>query len=144
MVYGLLGWLYVAVVAAFRPDVLAGPVSALVPVRRDTWGAVCFAVSAGAALVLQATTGAWCPRAAPRRGPLIALARVCCGYGLLVWAYLCLNSLTHPDTLSRPLTHFAAVPREGQTAFWAFVVSAAAMLAARATARTEDTGGGIS
>ncbi|WP_330455743.1 hypothetical protein OIB37_01995 [Streptomyces sp. NBC_00820] len=144
MVYGLLGWLYVAVVAAIRPDDLAGPVSALVPVRRDTCGAVCFAVSATAALALQTATGTWWFRAAPRRGPLIAVLRVCTGYGLLVWAYLCVNSLTHPATLSRPLTHFAAVPREGQTASWAFVVSAAALVSARALARPAGTGGGTS
>lgn len=150
MVHGLLGWLYVAAVAAVRPDDLAVPVSSLLDIRRDTFGAVCFAVSALAAFLLHAMTGRWWFRPAPARGTVVALLRTLTGYALLAWAYLCVNSLTHPDTMSRPLTHFADLPREGETASWAFVVSAGALLSARARSRAraphrdphESPGGG--
>ncbi|MCH5673545.1 hypothetical protein [Streptomyces gilvus] len=134
MVHGLLGWLYVAAVAALRPDDLTAPVSTLLHVRRDTFGAVCFAVSALAAFVLQAVYGTWWSRPAPARGAVLALLRTTATYALLAWAYLCVNSLTHPYTMARPLTHFADVPREGETASWAFAASAVALLLARTKA----------
>lgn len=52
-------------------------------------------------------------------------------YGLLVWIYLAVNSLTHPETLPRPLTHFLPWPSEADTAVTCFVLSAAAFLALR-------------
>ncbi|MGW5607095.1 hypothetical protein ACWEWI_13535 [Streptomyces sp. NPDC003753] len=141
LVHGLLGWLYVAAVAAVRPSELTVPISSLLPVRRDTFGAVCFALSALAATLLHATAGRWWTRTAPRRGVVGALLRTGTVYGLLMWAYLCVNSLTHPETLARPLTHFADVPREGQTASWAFAVTAVTLLLARAQARPDRPAG---
>jgi hypothetical protein len=138
MVHGLLGWLYVAAVAAVRPDDLAAPVSSLLHVRRDTFGAGCFAVSALAALLIHAVSGTWWFRPAPVRGPVVALLRTLTGYALLAWAYLCVNSLTHPYTMSRPLTHFADLPQEGETASWAFAVSAGALLLARVKAKPRN------
>lgn len=51
-VYGLLGWAYVAVVAAVHPNALDVPIAALLPLRRDTFGIVCFASSVIAFAVL--------------------------------------------------------------------------------------------
>jgi hypothetical protein len=50
--FGLLAWMWVAGVAAFRPDVLNEPVAAWLPLRRDTWGIANFAVSALSFLLL--------------------------------------------------------------------------------------------
>jgi hypothetical protein len=52
-------------------------------------------------------------------------------YGLLVWAYLAVNSLTHPETMALPLTHFLPWPLEGETAVACFVLSAAAFFILR-------------
>ncbi|MFI9802989.1 hypothetical protein ACIHEJ_01185 [Streptomyces sp. NPDC052301] len=141
LVHGLLGWLYVAAVAAARPSALSVPISSLLPVRRDTFGTACFALSALAATLLHTATGRWWQRTAPRPGAGPALLRTGTVHGLLVWAYLCVNSLTHPETLARPLTHFADAPREGQTASWAFAVTALTLLLARAQARPDRSGG---
>jgi len=44
--YALLAWLYVAIVAALRPDALSRPVVDIgCPLRLDTFGEVCFPVS---------------------------------------------------------------------------------------------------
>jgi hypothetical protein len=142
LVHGLLGWLYVAAIAAVRPSELTVPISSLLPVRRDTFGAACFALSALAATLLHTTTGRWWMRGGgPRRGAVPALLRTGTVCGLLMWAYLCVNSLTHRETLARPLTHFADVPREGQTASWAFAVTAVTLLLARAQARLDRPAG---
>lgn len=60
-----------------------------------------------------------------------ALVRTVAGYCLLVWLYLCVNSITHPYTISTRLTHFAAVPTEGATAVACFLLSLAAFLTVR-------------
>jgi hypothetical protein len=131
MVFGLLGWLYVAACAAVRPLEMSMPITALVPMRRDTFGCLCFAVSAVFAGWLQVGTGRLF--APSRRGTsaVDALLRTAAGYALLVWIYLCVNSLTHPYTLGMRLTHFSAVPTEGATAVACFLLSFAAFLALR-------------
>ncbi|MDT3395200.1 hypothetical protein RKE29_00785 [Streptomyces sp. B1866] len=134
MVHGLLGWLYSAAVAAVHPDSLPGPLTSLLPVRRDTFGACCFAASAAAAFVLQAGPGPLWARLQRRPGPVDAALRTAVGYALLVWGYLVVNSLTHPRTTALPLTHFASFPSEGTAAAWSFAGSAAALLALRARA----------
>ncbi len=134
-VYGLLGWLYVAACAATRPDELDVAVATLFPVRRDTFGAGCFALSALAAFALQVRAAdgpaPWRPTRPARRGPVDAALRTVVGYALLTWAYLCVNSLTHPETVARQFTHFVSVPSEGTTAAVCFVASAAALLTLR-------------
>ena len=62
-----------------------------------------------------------------------ACLRTVFGYGFLVWVYLAVNSLTHPETLARPLTHFLPFPLEGDTALACFVLSAVAFFLLRAT-----------
>ena len=129
--HGLLGWLYVAAAAATRPDSLSLPITAVLPMRRDTFGACCLAVSALAALALQVRGEAHRPRRPLTPGTAAAVLRTVTGYALLVWAYLCVNSLTHPDTIGRRLTHFSPTPAEGTTAVVCFAASAAALLALR-------------
>jgi hypothetical protein len=135
MVYALLGWLYVAACAAFRPEDMSAPITALIPMRRDTFGCLCFAASALCAAGLQVGTGRiLAPR--PRgTGAADAVVRTAAGYCFLVWAYLCVNSLTHPYTIALRLTHFAAVPTEGATAVSCFLLSIAAFLTLRLRGR---------
>jgi len=129
--FGLLGWLYAAACAAYRPAMLAEPVAAVFPVRRDTFGVFCFVVSLLAAFALQVPDGSVFRRLAPRPGPLDAALRTVVVYGLLTWAYVTVNSLAHPETIGRRLTHFASVPTEGATAVVCFAGSAAALFVLR-------------
>jgi hypothetical protein len=131
MVFGLLGWIYVAACAAARPQDMSLPITAIVPLRRDTFGALCFVVSACAAVGLQVGTGRPLSRQYPGSGVLTALLRTAVGYGLLVWAYLCVNSLTHPYTIGMRLTHFSAFPAEGTTAVASFLLAAASFFGLR-------------
>jgi hypothetical protein len=55
--YGIMGWLYVAVLATARPDDLAHALTHWLPVRCDTFGALCFVISALAYLLLNVRAG---------------------------------------------------------------------------------------
>ena len=132
MVAGLLGWVYVAVLAATRPDVLSVHIAAVLPIRRDTFGAVCLLCSALAAFALRAGTGAFWVRRKGSRGVLDAALRTIVAYALLVWTYLCVNSVTHPQTTGMRFTHFSATPSEGTVAVICFVGAIAALFALRA------------
>lgn len=132
LVHGLLGWIYIAAYAAAFPRDLGQHVAVIVPVRRDTFGVLAFAASSLAAIALQARTGRlWIRRSEPVRGLTQAVLNVVAGYGLLVWAYLCVNSMTHPWTLSMRLTHFVSWPSEGSTAVASFAASAVALFLVR-------------
>jgi hypothetical protein len=129
---GFLGWMYVAAVAAFRPDEMTAAISVLLPVRRDTFGAACFLASAVAAFLLQVIRSRWWEwHTGSRPGPLRAALRTVAGYGIAAWAYLCLNSLTHPRTVAQPFVHFCRLPTEGAVANGSFLVSGAAFYALR-------------
>jgi hypothetical protein len=152
MAYGLLGWIYTAAVAACRPDALTVRISSMLPLRRDTFGTCCFTLSAVAAYALRSRTGTWWVRRPRLPGTGNAALSTVAGYALLAWAYLCVNSLIHPETITRPLTHFAAFPTEGTAASWCFALSGAALLTARLRGRrpargspsSVPTGGGAS
>lgn len=131
MVFGLLGWLYAACVAAFRPDALSLHIAAVLPVRRDTFGLLCFVCSGLAAMALHTRFGTFWTRRSGRRGFPEALLRTAFIYGLLAWAYLCANNLTHPETTGQRLTHFASSPAEGTTAVLSFAVAACALFLLR-------------
>lgn len=140
MLYGLLGWLYIALWAALRPDELSVPVTALIPMRRDTFGALCFAGSAIAAAGLQVGTGRFLPGCRCSRAAADAVLRTVALYALLAWIYLCVNSFTHPYTLGIGLTHFASEPTEGTTATLCFPLSAAAFAVLRLRASGSTAG----
>ncbi len=141
-VYGLLGWIYIAAYAAAFPHDLSQHVAAVVPLRRDTFGVLAFAASALAAITLQARTGRlWIRRREPVRDLVHAVLNTVAGYGLLVWAYLCVNSMTHPWTLSMRLTHFFSWPSEGGTAVASYAASAVALFLARRAVPTDCTRG---
>jgi hypothetical protein len=55
-IYGLLGCLYVMAIAVGVPDRLDLRVSAFLPVRRDTFGVLCFLASLTAAIVWASLT----------------------------------------------------------------------------------------
>jgi len=137
MVAGLLGWVYVAVLAAARPTVLSTHIAAVLPVRRDTFGAVCLLCSALAAFALRASTGAFWVRRDGARGLLDAALRTTVAYALLVWTYLCVNSVTHPQTTGMRFTHFSATPSEGTVAVGCFIGATVALFLLRAR-RTAD------
>jgi hypothetical protein len=71
---------------------------------------------------------------------LPAVLRTVFGYGLLIWVYVAANSLTHPVTMSRQLTHFLPWPLEGDTGSVCFALSAVAFLMLRVRAG-HDRGG---
>ncbi|GAA2041199.1 hypothetical protein GCM10009839_49460 [Catenulispora yoronensis] len=122
MVAGLLGWGYVALVAVLRPDVLSTPISTVLPIRRDTFGALGLAVSFACACALRARTGTFWVRRAGRPDVVEAGLAGVGGYAFLVWVYLCLNNLSHPMTTGYRLTHFLEYPSEGTTAVLCFVL----------------------
>jgi hypothetical protein len=138
MVFGLLGWLYVAAVAAARPGSLSEHIAAVLPVRRDTFGAACFLVSALCAFGLRARLGTYWPRLRSRAGLAEAALRTLIGYALLAWAYLCVNNLTHPRTTGMRLVHFFASPSEGTTAVACFAAAAVALFLLRGRTAPDD------
>ncbi len=46
LLYTLFGWIYAAVFAVFKPEELSIHVATWLAIRRDTFVAVCFAISA--------------------------------------------------------------------------------------------------
>lgn len=142
MVYGLLGWIYVATYAAVLPNELDHPVAAVLPLRRDTFGLLAFVASALVATALRAATGrVWFRRPRGERGWIRAALHTVAGYGLLAWIYLCINSLTHPWTTAERLTHFASWPSEGTTADIGFAASALALFLLRSAGGSGSVGG---
>ncbi len=132
LVHGMLGWLYAAACAAVDPAGMSLPVALLLPMRRDTFGICCFALSALAFFLLQDGRGRfWRPRRSTGTRLDAALRTVVC-FALLTWVYLVVNSFTHPVTLARQLTHLARVPTEGTAAVLCFAGSAVALLLLRA------------
>lgn len=122
MVAGLLAWGYVALVAVLRPYALSEHISAVLPMRRDTFGAVSLAVSFGCAVALRARTGTFWARRAGRPDLAEAGMAAVGGYAFLVWVYLCGDNLTHPWTTGYRLTHFWEHPSEGTTAVLCFLL----------------------
>ncbi|GAA1961515.1 hypothetical protein GCM10009838_17640 [Catenulispora subtropica] len=122
MVAGLLGWVYVALIAVLRPGVLSEPITAVLPLRRDTFGALCLALSFGCAFALRARTGTFWTRRAGRPDAVEAGLAAVGGYSFLVWVYLCLDNLSHPQTTGYRLTHFFEHPSEGTTAVLCFLL----------------------
>ena len=139
--FGLLGWLYAAACAAFRPGLLSKPIAAVpLNMHRDTFGAFSFAVSLVATFVLQVHSGSVYRRLAARPGVLDAALRTVVVFGLLAWVYVAVNSLTHPATVGHRLTHFAPWPTEGTVAVVCFAASAASLFALRLRARLAAPG----
>jgi hypothetical protein len=142
--FGLLGWVYVAAYAAVYPNDLNQSITAVLPLRRDTFGILAFGASAVAATALRARTGRlWIrrPRQQPERGWARAVLHTVFGYGLLAWVYLCVNSMTHPRTIGMQLTHLVSWPSEGTTAVAGFAASALALFLLRSAAPSDRTEG---
>jgi len=131
MVAGLLGWAYVALIAVLRPHVLSEPIAAVLPMRRDTFGALSLMLSFGSAYVLRARTGKFWTRRPGRPDTAEAGLAAVGGYAFLVWVYLCLNNLFHPETTGYRLTHFWEHPSEGTTAVLCFLLLSACLFGLR-------------
>jgi hypothetical protein len=56
---------------------------------------------------------------------IIAVLRGVRLFGFAGWAYLATNTITHPDSATRQLTHFATWPNEDTAAAVCIVLSAA-------------------
>jgi hypothetical protein len=111
----LCGWIFVAAVAAFYPTELNAFIVGFIPIRRDTFGVVCFAASA----LWFVPSIAW----QRVRYPLLRAVRL---FGGAAMVYLLVNTASHPRTLWMPLTHFAPWPSELMTLILAsggFVIS---------------------
>ena len=100
----LCGWTLIAAVAAFHPTGLDALVASFIPIRRDTFGVLCFAASAVWFVVAAVWRG--------RRYPLRRAVRLFSGAAAV---YLLVNVFSHPQTLCMPLTHFAPWPSEMTT-----------------------------
>jgi len=117
-----LCWTSTCVVASFRVAYLAKPYwSAISDLRTDTCGAaafilttVCLAVSeylrlrrrygVGAQLAVGATRGVLAALAVAKTAAVVSTG---------LFAYLSINTVTHPVTLGMPATHFSPWPTEG-------------------------------
>jgi hypothetical protein len=60
------------------------------------------------------------------RSFVAALAATLALYGFLGWAYIAMNAVFHPESLSWPLTHFLSYPREDTFGIASFLVSGTA------------------
>jgi hypothetical protein len=117
--YGFASWVYLALVAAFRPHRLTLQIVHLL--RSDTFGALCFVGSAIASLLLSRFgDGDQRMKSAFKLDTLTTVWL----WAASGWMYIALNSLTHPGTLGRHLTHFASWPKEGDFGIACFIVSA--------------------
>lgn len=68
-------------------------------------------------------------RPAPARPPRSAghtVLTAIAGYGFAGWAYIAGNAISHPYTLSHPLTHLARWPHEDEFGAASFAASAIA------------------
>lgn len=123
--YGaLLCWLSACLVASFHGAYLARPYWAAVPgLRTDTSGAIAFLIAAASLtmseyLRLQRRHSAEAFQKlarSPRKGDLAlqAVSETVATLSTGLVAYISVNAVTHPMTLSIQATHFASWPTEG-------------------------------
>ena len=126
--YALLVWAYGAMTAVFKLSRLKDTLIVSVPISRiDTSATAAFIVSA---LFFFAADYGNSRRASARLKDsiLASTLRVIAYYGLLGWLYIVGNSLVHPETLHKQLTHLSNVPTESQFGITCFLASALAAL----------------
>jgi hypothetical protein len=127
---------------SFRPAELPTPYWGRIDwLRTDTFGVVCFIVAVvslifGEFLRLsrrvrhrESTSGV-----VPHTGTvfLVATCRALVAAGSMLIAYLSINAITHPQTLTLPATHLLSWPTEGTLRVMALVATACAAAFARA------------
>jgi hypothetical protein len=128
-IYALLVWAYGALTAVFKLSRLTDPLIGSIAISRtDTSAAAAFIVSA---LSFFAANYSQSRRAlTPLKDSVLAgILRVLTYYGFLGWLYIVGNSLVHPETLHKQLTHLSTIPTESQFGISCFVASALAALA---------------
>ncbi len=118
-IFGLLGWVYIAGSAVLRPDNLDEPLTHFLPwLRADTSGAACFVLFLLAFFVWNIL------RDENRRmRSLRSLSLTLAVLGFSGWVYIAGNAISHPETLSLPLTHFLDFPREDTFGAACFAIS---------------------
>jgi hypothetical protein len=132
--FGAAGWLYVAIIAVFRPAQLSQPFAEAVPVRIDTLGIVCFGLSAVAYLAREIRTQlGWS-----------AVFRTVFVYSAATAIYLTANSVSHPRTMAMPLTHLLDWPSERAALICALVASISSFYVLQVTMRLRRMSEGVS
>ncbi|MDT5312923.1 MAG: hypothetical protein QOE74_1943 [Mycobacterium sp.] len=119
-----LGWLYAAIFGVIRPNELTTHIVSWIPLRRDTFGILCFGLSATAYL----SRGLLAP---DRAVPTVVL-RTLFGYSTVIVVYLMMGTVTHPETLAMSLTHLVDWPTERFTLWLAVVCSVSSFVLIRA------------
>lgn len=148
VVFGALGWLYVAIFGVVRPNDLPLWIVSSIPVRRDTAGIIFFGLSAAAYFLggaLKTTGKAGIPNLvlpvygdrratqAHRRRRTVARAslRTLFVYSTMTVIYLMVQTVTHPETLAMALTHFLTWPTERSAVVLALLCSIASFILLR-------------
>lgn len=128
-IYALLIWAYGALTAVFKLSRLKDPLIGVIRTSRiDTSAAIAFIVSA--LFCFAANFFRSRDSSTPLKNSVAAgILRVVTYYGFLGWLYIVGNSLVHPETLHKQLTHLSSVPTESQFGIACFVASALAALA---------------
>jgi hypothetical protein len=150
VVFGALGWLYVAIIGVVRPNDLPFWIVSWIPVRRDTVGIICFGLSATAYFLggaLEPSREAGMPNlvlpvygdgdrnATQARGRSCAVARASLRtlfiYSTMTVIFLMVQTVTHPETLAMPLTHLLNWPTERSAVVLALLCSIASFILLR-------------
>jgi hypothetical protein len=139
--FGLLGWLYAAVIAVFDPDSLSLILLSWLPIRRDTLGVFCFALSGCAYFFRQLSHPSAAMTDVSDGSAEVAVLRTIFSYSSLLLLYLMANSITHPATMHLPLTHFLRFPTEGQVLVAALFCSVASFFILRTRSHMRVAGG---
>lgn len=119
-------WMYVALVGIFTPRYLPLGFDGTLPIRTDTSGEAAFAAST-CLLVLTSVFGSGLFSTRGSARVIWSVARSLALHATAGWAYISANSISHPDTLHLPLTHFASWPTEGGFAIGCMVVAVSSL-----------------
>jgi hypothetical protein len=126
--YAFFLWVYGAAIAVFEPSRLGEPLTRVFTTpRTDSSATVAFIVS-GLFYLLGAIGQAGKNGISKRKNVLDSLLRTAMIYGFLGWLYIAGNSLVHPATLTKPLSHLVSIPTESQFGLGCFVASGLACL----------------
>ncbi len=126
--YAFLVSLYGVTTAIFRPSRLSRPlIPAIGAPRIDTSATIALIVS-GLFFVLRDVRRSRDNARSFRSNVSGGVLRMFTWYGLFGWLYIAANSVVHPFTLNKQLTHFLSVPTESQFGAACFILSGIAWL----------------
>lgn len=162
VVFGALGWLYVAIIGVVRPNDLPSWIASWIPMRRDTTGIVCFGLSAVAYFLrgmFRPSSEARMPnlrwqaggggdqRATQTRGlsrtGAKASLRTLFVYSTMTLIYLMVQTVTHPETMAMALTHLLSWPTERSVLLLALLCSISSFILLRASTHMSKFHNGV-